>query len=545
MCRAMSEEFLGDDLIQDLSRITPPDEGPEMIIGFVSPVGVPLGDIEYELEQALDTRGYSTETISLSDIICEYHPEISPGSASERPEDERIRKLQEAGNNLRERSGRNDALAILACMEIRELREGKSGHNLRQSSQTAYLLRSLKTPKEVETLRRIYGDGFILVSAYSPPNIRQEELAAEITEDELGIKRYEPGENEEIDERARSIIEIDKFEENESHGQNVRDTFPLGDIFLDASQDNLDEQIDRAVDVLFGDPFRTPTIEEQSMYIAVAARWRSAALGRQVGAVLTDEDGNLISVGCNEVPRAGGGLYWPEENEDQDLRDFQLGRNLSKEKRVKTVAEIVRRFNELGAMDPEDWGISEAALQNPNSEELQPLLDDLDGTRVSSLIEFYRETHAEMEAILSAARRGSSVKDAALYSTTFPCHECTRHIVAAGIERVVYIEPYPKSLGPELHGDSVEVRGRSPSHEIWKSKGLPSEEKVKFEPFVGVGPRIFEQVFRGRERKDGHGDPVDWPHENPTPVFAVDNPGFWINEILEIAELHAGSDGFN
>ncbi|MDN3612645.1 hypothetical protein QWZ16_23945 [Vibrio ostreicida] len=26
----------------------------------------------------------------------------------------------------------------------------------------------------------------------------------------------------------------------------------------------------------------------------------------------------------------------------------------------------------------------------------------------------------------------------------FPCHNCAKHIVASGIKRVVYVEPYPK-----------------------------------------------------------------------------------------------------
>ena len=67
------------------------------------------------------------------------------------------------------------------------------------------------------------------------------------------------------------------------------------------------------------------------------------------------------------------------------------------------------------------------------------------------LIEFSRTVHAEMAAIVDAARRGVSVQDCNLYTTTFPCHECAKHIVAAGIRRVVYIEPYPKSQALSLH----------------------------------------------------------------------------------------------
>jgi deoxycytidylate deaminase len=46
-------------------------------------------------------------------------------------------------------------------------------------------------------------------------------------------------------------------------------------------------------------------------------------------------------------------------------------------------------------------------------------------------------------------------RDLVLFSTTFPCHMCARHIVSAGIKRVVFLEPYPKSYAEELYADSI------------------------------------------------------------------------------------------
>ena len=62
--------------------------------------------------------------------------------------------------------------------------------------------------------------------------------------------------------------------------------------------------------------------------------------------------------------------------------------------------------------------------------------------------------HAEMEALLSCARSGVSPVGGTLYSTTFPCHNCAKHIVAAGLRRVVYVEPYPKSRAVEFFNRS-------------------------------------------------------------------------------------------
>lgn len=111
----------------------------------------------------------------------------------------------------------------------------------------------------------------------------------------------------------------------------------------------------------------------------------------------------------------------------------------------------------------------------------------LKGTRLTSLTEFSRAVHAEMEALPPAARVGVSVRGALLYTTTFPCHNCAKHIVAPDISRVVYVEPYPKSRALEMHGDSIYAAGES------DPKG--KDHKVEFRPFVGIAPRRFPDLF--------------------------------------------------
>lgn len=52
------------------------------------------------------------------------------------------------------------------------------------------------------------------------------------------------------------------------------------------------------------------------------------------------------------------------------------------------------------------------------------------------------ETHAEMNAILFAARKGISIEGSTLYSTTQPCWQCTKNLAASGITRIVFSRPY-------------------------------------------------------------------------------------------------------
>jgi len=58
--------------------------------------------------------------------------------------------------------------------------------------------------------------------------------------------------------------------------------------------------------------------------------------------------------------------------------------------------------------------------------------------------------HAELNAILFCAKNGLPTKDTTLYVTLSPCHNCAKHIIQAGIRRVVYKEEYRDTSGLEF-----------------------------------------------------------------------------------------------
>ena len=124
------------------------------------------------------------------------------------------------------------------------------------------------------------------------------------------------------------------------------------------------------------------------------------------------------------------------------------------------------------------------------AEQVKRLLEDkrIAESRVMDIIEFGRIIHAEMSAITDAARLGKSLAAARLFCTTFPCHLCAKHIVSAGIERVTYLEPYPKSHARDLHPDAITFS--------------PAESSVKalFEPFIGISPRRYRNIFEKRKQ---------------------------------------------
>jgi deoxycytidylate deaminase len=143
--------------------------------------------------------------------------------------------------------------------------------------------------------------------------------------------------------------------------------------------------------------------------------------------------------------------------------------------------------------------------------------DTLKDSQLMDLLEFSRVIHAEMSAISDAARLGRATKNAILFCTTFPCHLCAKHIVAAGIDRVVFLEPYPKSLSQKLHPDSITFE-------------TDVAKKVLFEPFIGISPRRYRDIFEKKTRKTELGKAKEWYEGRPAPLVEDRSSAYIANE---------------
>jgi cytidine deaminase len=268
------------------------------------------------------------------------------------------------------------------------------------------------------------------------------------------------------------------------------ETYARGDFVIDCSSpQSLTSTSERFVQAFFGYPFISPTRDEYGAYMAYSASLRSADLSRQIGAAIFQPSGEIVSMGCNEVPKFGGGTYWTDDA--NDARDFRLGLDSNARLKADLIQDTVRHLTEAGWQPPK-------RIRG----------DELEGAMVNDLLEFGRVIHAEMNAICDAGRFGRATSGATLYCTTFPCHMCSRHIVAAGINRVVYLEPYHKSLARELYPDSIAF-----DDGVDRPSG-----KVTFSSYAGVTPIAFQTVFQKRKRKDSSGKAIDWTPELAVPI---------------------------
>lgn len=467
----------------------------KIVVGLVGGVGADLDALERELKMSFGRFQYSENLvikIKISDMFDSFEIDesffskhskdsygnlnVTSGSFKQQGSVERYHAAITIGNLLRYNYDDNSILAKFAVAKIYVDTIKKINDRNHGESKIIYIIDQIKTIEEFKILRKVYGRSFFAIGAFHDEKKRMKRLKLRFNKEdqEDNIKKLIARDKDE------GLVTIDgkKYD----CGQKVSKVFPECHLFVDVGNvDLMKNQIERFVNMLFGYPHHTPSIDESCMFLAKGVAARSADLGRQVGAVIADESGNIISIGSNEVPKVGGGFY--VEGDSPDLRDFKMGYDANKIELKKMIKSIL---DEL-----------EKKIEVPFS--TKNTISD----KINDLLEFGRSVHAEQAAICDAAKRGVSLHNCVLYCTTFPCHMCAKHIMAVGIKRVVYVDPYPKNKVFELFEDSISL-----NQEYFDSN------KLDFEPFIGIAPRRFMHFFirnPSRELREKSGVLKEWP----------------------------------
>ena len=178
-------------------------------------------------------------------------------------------------------------------------------------------------------------------------------------------------------------------------------------------------------------------------------------MGRQVGAAVVTPEGDVVAVGHNEVPSPGGGPYWDGDVNDARDHNYKDKTDSNYVQRSRIVTSIVEGLGEMLLTKANATRLLKKLEPTVTEEELNKKLasasevlatdgairDAVHSSDLKDITEYGRAVHAEMDAVLTCARLGISVRGKHLFTTTFPCHNCTRHIIAAGVAKVTYIEP--------------------------------------------------------------------------------------------------------
>lgn len=472
----------------------------ELIIALIGPVASGVSTTASLLRRKLQSEfGYDVpEIIKLSDFIKKYEP----GQLNDASLADRITSYQDAGNKMRGDRG-SGFLAKLAIQQISKIRHADGFRKVTDSlgkeidvplpKKRVYIIDSLKHPEEISQLREIYGNILWVIGVSAADHVRQMRL------EQLGVPNA----------KILDILNRDMGQKAE-FGQKVRKAFSSADYFVRNDAENgasLEAALLRFLDVLFGAKLHSPTWEESAMFHAATAGSKSACMSRQVGAALVDANGELISVGWNDVPKFGGGLYGEtgQDNRCYNWRERICHNDAEKRKIERRVVEGIQLAMVKKAADaPLVEGRKQVLVQLSEEE----IVKAIESSGIASLIEFSRAIHAEMAAILAVARdKRHSLDSATMVVTTYPCHNCARHIVAAGVRSVIYIEPYEKSLAIKLHPDAISEDDRM-------------GDRVLFRQFQGFAPRHILDLFAMKaDRKGADGKLIEVERKSSLPIY--------------------------
>ncbi|WP_447840056.1 anti-phage dCTP deaminase [Enterobacter ludwigii] len=507
-----NSSFTSEDSIQTIVN----RQSKEIIIAFCGPIGSGIKAVRTAFEKNLSDLGYTVHHIHISTLMDKVNKSpIKYNDAYERY----IRK-QEQGNALRDSFG-NQILAeaaIASIAEIKQKAKPKEASEERFGGKFAYIIDQLKNPAEVELLRLVYQHNFYLVGVVRNESERKRNLRDEVISPQN------------IDD----LIHRDRKSGGNS-GQQVEKTILDADFFIRNNQSHstqLNSKVERFLGLIHGKNGLTPSLHEKGMFNAFSASLQSACLSRQVGAAIVDNMGNILSTGRNDVPRPGGGLY-TFEDENKDFRCIHKGgkcyndlhKSKIKERITYYINKKVEEIRVKAVANPfVEKSIKELLIESDFIESLSSSI--YDNSPIKSLIEYSRAIHAEMDAITTLARTGdASTKDKIMYTTTYPCHNCARHIVAAGISSVYYIEPYEKSLALDLHDDAI------------NDINVEDCRKVSFIQFEGVSPRRYTKFFfstSDRKNSNGLAYPFATKYENHVDFQFMDSYQDMEDKITEI-----------
>jgi deoxycytidylate deaminase len=400
-----------------------------LVIGLTGPIGSGVTTVSRILE-ARDFHRVSLSTAIKAELLAREH---EPAETPIHTIPDWRQKLQDIGDEGRQQSPTHWLdKALLGLPDEKNV-----------------VIDGIRNTGEVDGLRNLFPN-FYLAAVVAQKAVRWERVKKLYANDLTRFERDDGRDSDDKDDRpqgqqvGRCVNEADYVfinDDNNLGSQEVRNK-------------KLADQLWTDVEIMLGLKPRDPHEHESYMAQAYALSHRSLCLKRYVGAVIVDHRGIPLSSGFNENPvemqpcvRQFGFCY------KDDLMHKEL-----EELPFLYCPECGHKNEKL----KRPWLCANPSCRTDLKKKLYP----------SRNIEKCTAIHAEERALLGLL--GRTATGATMYVTTFPCFQCARQIVEAGIKRVVYIEAYPiKEAADFLALNGVEVK-----------------------PFSGFKARAFSRVFK-------------------------------------------------
>lgn len=208
----------------------------------------------------------------------------------------------------------------------------------------------------------------------------------------------------------------------------------------------------------------SPTKLERCMQIAMTAKLNSGCLSRQVGAVVTDSEYNILSLGWNDAPCGTESclrrnLFDLARNDDPDAYSRFEQENQDFRNYITDINKI------LGPIKTELRGLPMAFCFKDIYQDLIQQRDQI----------YTRALHGEERALASCGNERAC--GGYLFTTSSPCELCAKRAREAGIKKIYYIQQYP---------------GISRTHVVEVGA---NEAQAEYESFVGAVGLAYVKLY--------------------------------------------------
>lgn len=222
--------------------------------------------------------------------------------------------------------------------------------------------------------------------------------------------------------------------------QNVSSCLETADILINNIPDNnaytyLKKTLLRYVSLIMNPGLVLPTPVERCMQIAYTAKVNSGCLSRQVGAVVTDCDYHLLSIGWNQQPE--GQMPCAYRNlcelyhhwDDSGYSEYECD---DEDKFQELICNQVSAF----------WDTPKSPLNNKGKLPSYCFKDYYNSLESKSNQVHTRALHAEETAFLNVGSNAIRAEGGILFTTSSPCELCAKKSKYLKISKIYYVETY-------------------------------------------------------------------------------------------------------
>lgn len=175
----------------------------------------------------------------------------------------------------------------------------------------------------------------------------------------------------------------------------------------------------------------TPTAIERCMQIAYTAKLNSGCISRQVGAVVTDINFSVRSIGWNDAPH--GQVPCNLRNREDLLGGSDSSAYSTFERTNQNYLDHFNTSSKRFSIIPAEGRNNSFCFKS----EYNAYKKDKNQVHTRSL-------HAEENAFLQISKYGlTAIEGGLLFTTASPCELCAKKAYQLGITKIYYIDPYP------------------------------------------------------------------------------------------------------